>query len=742
MPAKQIDFTIVIPALNLRSSLEFVLRALDAQLYPHDSFECVIIDDGSTDGTADFLAQYRSSFPLRYIVNKVSQGRSAARNAGWKYGHGSMIAFLDGDTLPSPNWLADYATASELTQHEVISGSRYCLEVDPKEAAFGQHLAVLAGTPSEELLRGNVAEQFRSLAKAAAPGPYRMKPFELFELQLREACLSSPRSLLCAYSFVGANVTVRRAWLEKINGFDQSLRRGEDTDVGIRLWEIGARFGFTDGAAAYHMASSAEANRHLDPIEATSFFYRHPYKLVLLVYLWFVRQFSDSPQSGHPAFSSLTELTKEVSDESALDIEAEFHRLRQPPIPADCRYTKEELVQFYVDSHHLPPVSITSFLDCAVAQGLYTKQQGSSRLFDFSLVANWLRYSAPLHEYVLKNGNCFRQYKTMFLPQRKVPAPHTLSCRCSYEVKIDAKVLNGRQIHALTNIPLPVDNQVQKVTQFGQCDPPDLLSHRDDSRQMISRYPWPKDRIDICISYEFDCIIKESSGEVNGKYDHSAIRKSYSRPTLSPKDYPKAKMIMKRIGIGRHLEEYDVAKRIYYWILENTAIYEGPSGSNILDAGFGMCVDEAWLFINLCRLSGIPARHRCGSLFGGKQPQVNHETFVHTTVCFSPFTHTWAEAYIAHRGWIPVEFCTLARGRRFLTYRNLYDPELRREIVEETALYDDYYFGNVDPYRIQAGEEANCAHVSFERADAPGTPSWKMRTCLKHNLTCSILQIL
>jgi len=228
---------------------------------------------------------------------------------------------------------------------------------------------------------------------------------------------------------------------------------------------------------------------------------------------------------------------------------------------------------------------------------------------------------------------------------------------------------------------------------------------------------------------------------LNGASDQSPIENNYSRLALPPKDYPKAKMILKKLDLGRHLEELEITRRIYYWILENISVNEWPSGASILDSGFGMCVDEAWLFINLCRLAGIPARHRCGALFGGKRPHINQDIFVQKTVCFSPFMHTWAEAYIVHHGWLPVDFCAWSYGRRILTDRNLYDPQLRREIVEETPLYDDYYFGNIDPYRIHVGEHANSALVSFERADEPGSPSWKMRTCLQHSLTCSILQI-
>ena len=126
------DFSVVIPALNLRTSLELILRCLEAQTYPVDRFECIIVDDGSTDGTRKFLESYPpTSFQLTFISHAVPQGRGAARNQGWRRAQGKVIVFLDGDTLPSPQWLSDYDRAFASGFYDVVSGGRYCNQVIP-----------------------------------------------------------------------------------------------------------------------------------------------------------------------------------------------------------------------------------------------------------------------------------------------------------------------------------------------------------------------------------------------------------------------------------------------------------------------------------------------------------------------------------------------------------------------------------------------------------------------------------
>lgn len=107
----ELDFSIVVPAFDLWNSLELVLRCLDAQSFPKERFECIVVDDGPADETRLLLEHRRTIFAFRPILNDDSTGRGAARNAGWRKAVGKIVIFLDGDNLPSPDWLASYADA-------------------------------------------------------------------------------------------------------------------------------------------------------------------------------------------------------------------------------------------------------------------------------------------------------------------------------------------------------------------------------------------------------------------------------------------------------------------------------------------------------------------------------------------------------------------------------------------------------------------------------------------------------
>ncbi|MEO8459064.1 MAG: glycosyltransferase [Dokdonella sp.] len=89
-------FSIVIPTFNRR---ERVLRAIDHVLQQAEAgpVQIVVVDDGSTDGTADAIAQqYRGNSAIEVIVT-ANRGPSAARNTGIGLARGELVCFLDSD---------------------------------------------------------------------------------------------------------------------------------------------------------------------------------------------------------------------------------------------------------------------------------------------------------------------------------------------------------------------------------------------------------------------------------------------------------------------------------------------------------------------------------------------------------------------------------------------------------------------------------------------------------------------
>lgn len=104
-------FSIVIPTRDRLESLREVVAAVEAQRDAPD-FELIVVDDGSVDGTLDWLRDHAFSIPS-IVLRQDQLGPAAARNAGVAAAGGERIAFLGDDTVPSPTWLASHARAHD-----------------------------------------------------------------------------------------------------------------------------------------------------------------------------------------------------------------------------------------------------------------------------------------------------------------------------------------------------------------------------------------------------------------------------------------------------------------------------------------------------------------------------------------------------------------------------------------------------------------------------------------------------
>lgn len=144
------------------------------------------------------------------------------------------------------------------------------------------------------------------------------------------------------------------------------------------------------------------------------------------------------------------------------------------------------------------------------------------------------------------------------------------------------------------------------------------------------------------------------------------------------------------------------------------------------------------LFINLCRLKGIPARQRCAGLINKKFAGGECDIVDSVTIGHSPFLHVWAEIYISDEGWVPVDFAGEPYTNRCLSALNVADPQLREDILRETKDFDEYYFGTLDPYRIYAADRALLSPLFVEYAGQAGTGKGKSSEIVRHHLRCEI----
>ncbi|HUN57340.1 MAG TPA: glycosyltransferase [Candidatus Binataceae bacterium] len=93
--------SVIIPAYNASATLDAAIGSVLIQSYP--DFEVIVINDGSTDRTAEILRGYGDRIR---VVGQENRGAASARNTGLEIARGSYIAFLDADDLWKPELLA------------------------------------------------------------------------------------------------------------------------------------------------------------------------------------------------------------------------------------------------------------------------------------------------------------------------------------------------------------------------------------------------------------------------------------------------------------------------------------------------------------------------------------------------------------------------------------------------------------------------------------------------------------
>lgn len=94
-------FSVVIPAYQAEETIDRCLEALAHQTVPRDCYEIVVVDDGSSDGTA---ARAQAHGPVR-LLTQERKGPAAARNAGVEHSQGQIVLFTDADCEPLPDWI-------------------------------------------------------------------------------------------------------------------------------------------------------------------------------------------------------------------------------------------------------------------------------------------------------------------------------------------------------------------------------------------------------------------------------------------------------------------------------------------------------------------------------------------------------------------------------------------------------------------------------------------------------------
>ncbi|MBN2014695.1 MAG: glycosyltransferase family 2 protein [Candidatus Altiarchaeota archaeon] len=100
---EQPTVSVVVPAYNEEGTIREAIESLTAVDYPKDLYEIIVVNDGSTDRTAEIVSEYEKKHNIVFINNKENSGKARALNMGIGKAKGELVACLDADTTIKPD---------------------------------------------------------------------------------------------------------------------------------------------------------------------------------------------------------------------------------------------------------------------------------------------------------------------------------------------------------------------------------------------------------------------------------------------------------------------------------------------------------------------------------------------------------------------------------------------------------------------------------------------------------------
>jgi GT2 family glycosyltransferase len=184
------------------NGIELTRACLDSLRHTTESFELMVADNGSSDGTADFFRDFPYPFPLRYVRNERNTGVIASLNRAWRLAGTDYLCLLHNDTaFPEPAWLGRLL------------------------ASVSMPGVGLAGLYGAKRIRRDGRFAGRTVVHSLAEGPTVRPPWE--EVAVVD----------------GVCMTLRRDLMESIGGFDEryGFFHGYDRDLSFAVRERGLR---------------------------------------------------------------------------------------------------------------------------------------------------------------------------------------------------------------------------------------------------------------------------------------------------------------------------------------------------------------------------------------------------------------------------------------------------------------------------------------------------------------------
>lgn len=207
-------YSIIVPSFNRREEIRELLNSFNHLQFPIEKYELIIADDGSTDGTADLVEEFRKTcaFTLHFY-RQENRGPGAARNMGMEKARGDFFIFIDSDCTVSPHWLQAIDANLHREQADAFGGP------DSFRDDFPPLLKAINYSMTSFITTGGIrGHKKKSLGKFY------------------------PRSF---------NMGLSRQIYEKTGGFGR-LRHGQDIEFSHRIIHSGAKVILVPDAVVYH----------------------------------------------------------------------------------------------------------------------------------------------------------------------------------------------------------------------------------------------------------------------------------------------------------------------------------------------------------------------------------------------------------------------------------------------------------------------------------------------------------